>query len=229
MAAALSYSNVHTYQGLSEINFSKDDNNRLSVTIDTLRLHIRTVEATESEYENYAALFGDEVVMSKFGSGNTRTKENLIGRIQGWVARWQTLDPYAGLSVFDKDTKEFLGHIVLGHSVAPGESELAYIFHQEYWGKGYGKEAVRAIVEEYAPATVQEGYTLDGKPLQKIVATTRTDNIASVSILERLGMHLDKEEEKFGAKRHHYSIELNEIQKKSSEKTKSLVSNILEG
>ena len=63
-----------------------------------------------------------------------------------------------------------------------------------------------SLVKEYAPATIQERYTLDGKVLETIEATARPDNPASVKILKRLGMHKIREVEKYGALRCLFSI-----------------------
>jgi RimJ/RimL family protein N-acetyltransferase len=52
---------------------------------------------------------------------------------------------------------------------------------------------------------------LEGKALEKITATARTDNLASTRILEKIGMHKIKEEEKFGALRNHFFINLSEL------------------
>lgn len=214
-----SVSNTHVYHGNSEINFFTNDQNALAVTIDTERLHIKSVEPTESNYNNYAALFGDQEVMEKFATGQTKTKDEMRTRINEiWARRWRERDPYSGLAVFKNDTDDFLGHVVLGHGDAAGESELAYLFNRSYWKKGYGTEVVTAIVKEYAPATLQEGYTLEGRPLEKIVATARPDNPASVRILEKVGMHFLSKEQKYGAERYHYSIDLTELQKKPSKK-----------
>jgi RimJ/RimL family protein N-acetyltransferase len=212
-------SSSHIYVENSAIRFFPSDQDGLSVTIDTERLHIRSVEATENDYESYAALFGSKDVMEKFATGQTTTREKIKERIKDvWVKRWHAKDPYAGLAVFKNDTDDFLGHVVLGHGTVPGESELAYLFNRPHWGKGYGGEAVTAVVREYAPATVKEGYLLDGKPLERIVATSRMDNPASCRILEKVGMQVVREEEKYGAMRHHYSINLNAIQAQSSKK-----------
>ncbi len=157
--------------------------------------------------------------MGKFATGQTKTREEMRTRINDvWVKRWREHDPYTGLAVFRNDTDDFLGHVVLGHGDAPGESELAYLFNRPHWGKGYGSEAVTAVVKEYAPATVKEGYLLDGKPLERIVATARLDNPASGRILEKVGMQFVRAEEKYGAMRHHYSLNLNAIQMQSSKK-----------
>lgn len=202
-------SNTHVYRGISEVSFFLNDNEKLSVTIDTERLHIRSVESSESDYNAYGALFGDSIVMAKYGDGSTRKKEEIQNRIDTlWVKRWREKDPYSGLAVFKKDSDDFLGHVVLGHGDKAGQSELAYLFMHNHWKKGYGTEAVTAVVQEYAPATVKEGYSLEGKPLEVITATARPDNPGSVKILEKIGMTLDRKEEKFGTLRHHYFLKI---------------------
>jgi RimJ/RimL family protein N-acetyltransferase len=208
MAVATSVSNlVSTYYGKAEINFFSDAERGLSVTIDTKRMHMRSVESTETDYDHYADLFGDQEVMEKYATGQTKTKEEMRTRIDTvWVKRQLEGDPFAGLAIFKKNTDDFLGHIVLGHGDIPGAGEVAYLFKQKVWGNRYGSEAVEAVVKEFAPAIVKEGYTLEGKPLEKILATSRADNIASCRILEKVGMHLDRVEEKHGAMRNHYSL-----------------------
>ena len=65
---ASSVTSTHTYCGSSEVNFFLNDHEELTVTIDTDRLHIRSVEASEKDYSSYAALFGDEDVMGKYAT-----------------------------------------------------------------------------------------------------------------------------------------------------------------
>jgi RimJ/RimL family protein N-acetyltransferase len=207
-------SETHTYNGYySEINFFTDEKDALAVTIDTARLHTRSVESSENDLNAYAALFGDSVVMEKFATGVTKTKEEMRDRIKIWVERWRHRDPYSALAVFKQGSDDFVGHVVLGHGDAPGQSELAYLSMQKYWNQKFGTEAVSAIVKEYAPATVQEGYTLEGKTLEKITATVRIDNVASVKIFDNVMKRTGKET-KFGAERYTYSIGLSELYQK---------------
>jgi ribosomal-protein-alanine N-acetyltransferase len=216
MTSSTSYdSRIHSYLGKSIVNFYLNDHDSLTVKIHTERLHMRSVEPSEKDCSSYAALFGDPEVMGKYATGQTKTPEEIQTRIKDtWVKRWQQGDPYSALAVFKDDTDEFIGHVVIGHGDEAGQSELAYLFKKDHWNKGYGTEAVTAVVKEYAPATVEEGHTLDGTPLEKITATARPDNPASVKILEKLGMHKTGEDNKFGALRHHYSIHLTELSNK---------------
>lgn len=202
---------------MATVNFSQVGAH-LSVTIQTERLHIRSVEPEYLDY--YAALYGDKNVMKTIATGQIKTKAEIQERINNiWVKRWRENDPFSGLAVFEKSTGNFLGHIVLGHGELPGEAEVSYLFHQKYWGNRIGTEAVTAVIKEYAPALAQKGYTVNGARFEKIVATAKPENKGSWRILQNLGMHLVKTEKKFGALRHHYSIDVSELQKITQEKS----------
>ncbi len=205
------------YKKNSLITFDRSESGELKVEITTDRLQICSVTLTDREVSNYTNLFGNREVMEKFATGETRDREYVVNRIRGWVERWQRNDPYAGFSVFKRENGVFVGHVVLGHGDLPGESELAYLFHKEYWNQGFGTEAVTALVEDFAPATHQ-GFTLMGKTITRIHATSRKDNIASIRILKKLGFQQTSEEEKYGALRYHFTKELTESQTQTSKK-----------
>jgi [ribosomal protein S5]-alanine N-acetyltransferase len=207
MALAPLVAGMHTYHGNNtQVNFSNDQNG-LSVTIDTENLHMRSVQATEKDYDHYGTLFGDPEVVQKFATGEAKTREQMKKRIDDvWAKRWHENDPYSAFAVFEKSSGNFVGHAVLGHTDTPGEAELAGLGHQDYWHRGLGQEAAAAIVEDFAPATIKEGYLLDGSPLRKIVATARTDNYASKRILENIGMEYVRSREKHGARREEYAM-----------------------
>lgn len=205
---------THVYEGEAKISFTSDEFG-LTVTIDTQRLHIESTKASIEAYDRYAQLFGDKNVMEKYATGETKTRDQMVERIQNtWDKRCKEGDPYSAFSIFLKDTNVFIGHVILGHGDEPGVSEVACLFHKAYWRQGYGTEAMTALVREYAPATVKEGYLLEGKPLEKVVATARQDNLASCRIQEKIGMHLERTEEKFGAQRNHYAISMSQLQQK---------------
>lgn len=201
--------NVSNIDNRANVSFFVEESDWLTVTIDTDRLHMRSVEASESDYNCYGQLFGDLEVMGKYADGSVKTRDEIKTRVNNlWVKRWKESDPFSALAVFKKDEDTFLGHVVLGHGDAPGQSELAYLFMRNHWKRGYGTEAVTAVVQEYAPATISKGYLLEGKALEKITATARTDNPGSYKILERNGMQKIGEEVKFGGLRCHYSLDI---------------------
>lgn len=205
----MTVSNI-TYSGRADISFERDGENALTVNIDTERLFMRSVQAKEFDYENYAALYKSPEVMEKFGTGCTIHREAIETSIKDvWAKRWHDNDPYSSLATFEKSTDRFIGHVMLGHGdKKPGEAGIFYLFKKEIWGKGYGSEAVSSVVQEYAPAIVQEGYQVNGKPLEAIKASARPDNIGSIRILEKVGMQSIGEEEIYGHMRKKFILTL---------------------
>jgi RimJ/RimL family protein N-acetyltransferase len=120
-------------------------------------------------------------------------------------AKVENNDPFSGFAVYEAESGKFIGHIVAGGSdEGKGVSEIAYLFHKEYWGKGIGTTVVSALVNCYIPHIMTLGYKIDHGSLKKLVATARTDNIASQEILNTIGFTTDKSETnfKFGTERY---------------------------
>lgn len=181
------------------------------IQLETERLTLRS--ATPDMLDDYAALHADPEVMKSLADGTIKTRETVQGRLEAWNKRWMTGDYYSTMAVFEKKSKKFIGHFVVGHGEKAGESEIAYLFHKEFWGNGYGTEAAQAVVQGLVPMLrdrelIWGKHPLDGKPLTTLCATARIDNVASNAILKRLGMKLLKTDEKFGAIRHHYTYDV---------------------
>lgn len=199
------------YSGDAESNFLLDDHHGLSVTIKTQRLSLKSLCASDETYRSYGRLFGDETVMKHFGTGRTIAYDDLVVKIRDiWAKQWKNHNPYGGFSVFSRDEDTFLGHVALFED-EPGTAELWYLFAKEHWGKGYATEAVTAIAKEFIPMLVARGYLVQGKALQTIVATAKPDNAGSIKVLEKLGMHKVREEEKYGALRYHFSADVKDL------------------
>ena len=62
-------------------------------------------------------------------------------------------------------------------SVKP-EPEVGYTFHPEFWGKGYGTEALRAFMQVY---------WVDRPGVQVVVARCDVENRGSRRVLEKAG------------------------------------------
>ena len=78
------------------------------------------------------------------------------------------------------------------------DTEVSYQLLPEWWSKGYGTEAVGAIVT----------YALTVMNLPRVVAETQMANIASCRLLESVGMGLERTVERFGAKQGIYATQL---------------------
>ncbi len=58
-------------------------------------------------------------------------------------------------------------------------TEIAWRLDYEYWGKGYGSEAAKAVLD----------HGLKKLKLDEIVAFTVFDNARSIGLMEKIGMH----------------------------------------
>ena len=58
--------------------------------------------------------------------------------------------------------------------------ELGYILDNAYWHNGYGVEAARACLE----------YAFGEQALKTVCCSIRPENVASIRVVERLGMTL---------------------------------------
>ncbi len=203
------------------INFNypeREEPKRLFVTIETERLIIQTV--TRDDIPDYQKLFNDPIVMGQYYRGECIDPNQTCNWIEEWIERWGKDDPFNGMTVFMKDSHEFVGHVVLGRSGKAGVSELAYIFHQKFWGNKIGSEVVWAMVNHYAPAIIHRKFLLDGLELKSIIATTHVDHLISQKILRRVGMETNgKINKKYGAKRYIFEV--------SSEKLLEMLDNNL--
>lgn len=190
----------------SKIQIEQQADGSIAVAIETKRLIVEPVR--HSDAENYHRhLFGDPQVMEKFATGEVRERAFVDGRINTWVERWKSGDPFGGFAIRLK-SGEFVGHVVLGHGDEPGRSEIAYLIRADKWGQGYGSEAVRGVVQGLAPLLRAYGFPVEGGEFKLIDATARADNPGSGKILSNLGMKVISTSEKFNALREHYQKEV---------------------
>jgi len=189
------------------VSFSVNEKSKeISVVIETARLILKSVEATNGYYDKYASLFGDAEVMATYANGKPKDRDWVINTIQNlWAKRWKEGDPYSAFAVFKKDTDEFIGHVAFGHGYEPGQTVMGFLFHKEYWNQKYGTEAVSAVVHQYAQELIQRSYQVGGLPLREAVATTLPTNTASIRLQQRIGMTFQKYVEEYGTSRHLYS------------------------
>ncbi|MGI6739803.1 MAG: GNAT family N-acetyltransferase [Christensenellales bacterium] len=77
-----------------------------------------------------------------------------------------------------KDSEKMIGTIgISGYSKRDSSAEIGYSLSPEYWGQGYGTEALKSIID----------YSFNTLKLNRIEAKSDTRNIASVKLLEKCG------------------------------------------
>lgn len=193
-----------------DIIFEKNPKtNHLTVTITTERLLLESTQPTHVGY--YKKLFMNSENMLKVMDGNPWSENKIVSRHEKWVANWNNDNPFSSLAISKKDSDEFIGHVMLEETDQPGFAELAYALDTKFWGKGYGKEVIPMIVQEYAPELVKRDYKLAGESFKRIEATARPDNPASINLLKAAGLKKFSEKPKWGQLRHFFFINTNEL------------------
>lgn len=86
--------------------------------------------------------------------------------------------------VWEKETGDLIGMGGLTPWIWEEEEliDITYRFRESAWGKGYGSEVARALVD----------YGFNKLGLTQITATITPDNMGSKKIVEKLGMKFDK-------------------------------------
>ncbi len=82
-------------------------------------------------------------------------------------------------AVLRKSDGAYLGWCGLRYVPELGEVDLGYRFFKKYWGQGYATESSRACLD----------YGFQVLQLNKIVARAIKENIASICVMEKIGMH----------------------------------------
>ena len=119
----------------------------------------------------------------RFINGGTPTPMHVIvNDILPTFLRYDAHQPgYGFWAIIEKTSGRFLGWVSLRATDSnQNEATLGYRLRQTAWGQGYATEAVHAILHK--------GFSELG--MQRVVATTYEDNIASRRVMEKAGMSL---------------------------------------
>ena len=101
-------------------------------------------------------------------------------------ARFESSDNYWVVVI--KDDEKLIGDVCLDPHHGGIDIEMSYQFSPSSWGKGFATEVVKRILEN----------KVNELRLPQVVAETQVSNQPSCRLLERLGMQLDREVERFG-------------------------------
>jgi ribosomal-protein-alanine N-acetyltransferase len=157
----------------------------LSPSFSTLRCNLRPV--AESDHPDLSALYGSYNVRRFLGgpldSDRFNTKfEAILNPMDGhqWIVRL-------------KETEEFVGMFSLDKHHDGQDTELSYQLAEGMQGKGIGHEICKSLID----------FAFNDLHLTRLVSETQTENTASVRLLAKLGINLERNVCRFGS---HQSI-----------------------
>ncbi|MFT4433903.1 GNAT family N-acetyltransferase [Caballeronia sp. 15715] len=139
------------------------------------RLYLRDIEPSDLDaVHDYASLL--EVVLHQEWGPNTieQTREFIEGCVLGSsLPDRRTVELAAVLN-----DGSLIGSYRATLSEDESEAEIGYSLHPRYWNQGFASEAAKRLVD----------YLVRERHVREIFATSRPENIASIHVLQKLGM-----------------------------------------
>jgi len=151
----------------------------MRVFLETERLLLR--QFTTSDVDSVVELDSDPEVMRYVTGGRPTPRAEIETDIMpAWLAYYDRYAGYGFWAVIEKSTGEFLGwfHFRPRPGAAPDEPELGYRLRRSAWGKGYGTEGSRALIDK--------GFAELGA--SRVTAEAMAVNTASRRVMEKAGL-----------------------------------------
>lgn len=143
--------------------------------IRTERLLLRPFR--ETDIADFFAIYGDPAAMKYWSTLPHQSQDETAALVRGTMQA--DPDKHAEFAI------EFESRVI-GKAGFWDVPEIGFILHPSYWRRGFAEEAVRALIEC--------GFETLG--LDRITADVDPDNVASLSLLTKLGFVEDRREER---------------------------------
>jgi RimJ/RimL family protein N-acetyltransferase len=144
--------------------------------LQTQRLQLYRI--TEADAPFYVKLFNSESWLAYIGDRNVHTIASAEAYIRkNYLSSYKKYG-YGSYAVRLKETEETIGACGLYKRDDLDHPDIGFAFLTEHLGKGYGYEAASAVME----------YARNDLGIDTILGFTVEDNIASVKLLEKLGL-----------------------------------------
>lgn len=143
--------------------------------IETNRLYLRELNAADAE--NFFLLNSDEEVTKYTGDKAFETIPEAKSFLENYNPYHQF--GYGRWAVIDKSNEDFLGWCGLKYSLEVDEVDIGFRFFKKHWNKGYATESAKACLD----------YGFKKLNLKTIVGRAMEANIASIKVLEKIGMN----------------------------------------
>jgi RimJ/RimL family protein N-acetyltransferase len=151
----------------------------MDVLATTERLVLRRF--TRADADLLVELDSDPAVMRYLTGGRPTPRRRVeTGVLPAMIRGYTRFPGFGAFAGHQRGDGEFVGWFMLlpDEGGPPGEAELGYRLRKPAWGKGFGTEGSRALVE----------YGFAERGLRRIYAETMFVNTGSRRIMEKLGM-----------------------------------------
>jgi [ribosomal protein S5]-alanine N-acetyltransferase len=170
----------------------------MHVLLETGRLVLR--QFTENDVDNLIELNSDPDVVHFTADKQTDRAIIQTQTLPKWLKYYEEYDGYGIWAVVEKSSQAFIGWFIFRPAVHapyfdpalanPDDIELGYRLRKVAWGKGYATEGSKALILK----------SFSELRAQRIVAPALAANVASIRVLEKSGLKLEKKfiDEKLG-------------------------------
>lgn len=152
----------------------------MNFIIETERLVLREFDLSDAK--EMFLLNSDNDVIKYTGDTSFKNIEDAEKRIRNYdqykkykMGRW---------TVLTKEANEYLGWCGLKYLEDTKETDIGFRFHKKHWGRGYATESAIACLH----------YGFENLRLKKIIGRALKLNVASIHVLEKIGMQYEREE-----------------------------------
>ncbi|MFY0608310.1 MAG: GNAT family N-acetyltransferase [Cyclobacteriaceae bacterium] len=152
---------------------------QLRIIIETERLLLR--EITLEDTVHMLRLHADEEVQKYTGESVIESMSEMRSAIQTRISDYKKYG-YGRWAVVLKDGMHFVGWAGLAYLPEFDEIDLGYRFLPQFWGNGLATEASQAILT----------FGFEKLKLTRIIAMAMKDNVASIRVMEKVGMKYEK-------------------------------------
>jgi ribosomal-protein-alanine N-acetyltransferase len=139
-----------------------------------------------SDLADFLAYQADPVVR-RYLLGEPMSPDEAAGYLAAQAALPdRTLDAWHGYAVQETAGGRVIGDVGVWLSSQPEQSDsgdVGFQFHPAFHGRGYAREAMQAFLP----------HVFETLARQRITATCKSANTSSRALMQRLGMHLDRE------------------------------------
>ena len=149
------------------------------MVIETERLILREMNFTDAE--DMLRLYSNPQVQRYTGEDTITSLEVIHNRIKEKTDEYEKYGFGRWLTLL-KDRGQFTGWAGLSYLPEFDEVDLGYRLLPKFWGGGIATEASHAILN----------YGFEVLNLKRIIAIAMKENIASIRVMEKVGMQFDK-------------------------------------
>lgn len=142
------------------------------VDLDDIRLRRPRPADAEAIFE-----YGSDPEVARYADWRVQTTiEPIVALIEERAARWKNGSEYYWV-ITETSSDRAIGGVSC--RLDGDTAELGFILNRKHWGKGYATKAAGAILD----------WLKSNPAIRKVWATCDMENLASIRVLEKLGMH----------------------------------------